>query len=299
MSYPRIIDKFNSYLPLTGGNLTGQLKTSSTEGYMASNTSHTKYGYPYETLEGGLIAFRSKNYTNNPGGFEIFARNEDNTYTLAGRADNKSLIWAGQHVLYNTYKITSAINFYTDVADTALGIRDSAYNVCDTPTAQRLKAFRIFDNAGHIMGDIRVGVSTASDVFTQIVARNYSSDGATQINSAFTVKAKKDGTKTLDFNGLPVLCVTKYTSGTTWYRVYSDGWKEMGGKCTPNNYDGMTVTLPKAFSNTNYEVLASSCDTVNKRSAQAWVKTASTIGVRTIAGTGQSQTPMWWYACGY
>ena len=41
-------------------------------------------------------------------------------------------------------------------------------------------------------------------------------------------------------------------SGTTWYRVYNDGWVEQGGIIYSVSNETRTITLPKAMANTNY-----------------------------------------------
>lgn len=53
-----------------------------------------------------------------------------------------------------------------------------------------------------------------------------------------------------------VQCVVEtYQNGASWYRIWSDGWCEQGG-VSPSGADHatVTVTLLKAFSNTNYTV---------------------------------------------
>jgi hypothetical protein len=45
--------------------------------------------------------------------------------------------------------------------------------------------------------------------------------------------------------------VETYQSGTSWYRVYSDGWCEQGGRCTASS---QTVSFLKPFISTNYTV---------------------------------------------
>lgn len=42
------------------------------------------------------------------------------------------------------------------------------------------------------------------------------------------------------------------TSGTTWYRVYNDGWVEQGGIINSVGNETRTITLPKPMANTNY-----------------------------------------------
>ena len=55
----------------------------------------------------------------------------------------------------------------------------------------------------------------------------------------------------------PAVVVTNYVNGTSWYRVWSDGWIEQGGVVTINGADqNGTVTLLKAHANTNYSAIA-------------------------------------------
>lgn len=48
--------------------------------------------------------------------------------------------------------------------------------------------------------------------------------------------------------------VETYVNGTSWYRVYSDGWCEQGGTLASGSQDNtiVTVTFLKPFANTNY-----------------------------------------------
>lgn len=48
--------------------------------------------------------------------------------------------------------------------------------------------------------------------------------------------------------------VETYVNGTSWYRVYSDGWCEQGGfkNNIPSSLTGSSVVFLKKFSNTNY-----------------------------------------------
>ena len=45
-----------------------------------------------------------------------------------------------------------------------------------------------------------------------------------------------------------------YVNGTSWYRVYSDGWIEQGGQIDCAKNASVTVTFLKAYTNTNYNV---------------------------------------------
>ena len=49
-----------------------------------------------------------------------------------------------------------------------------------------------------------------------------------------------------------------YQNGTSWYRVWSDGWCEQGGIYTNSGSAGKyTITLPKSYQNTSYYVIGS------------------------------------------
>lgn len=63
----------------------------------------------------------------------------------------------------------------------------------------------------------------------------------------------------LQANQYPKVVVEPYKNGTNWYRIYSDGWIEQGGRATFTNvesYKTFTVTLLKEMKDTNYSVYA-------------------------------------------
>lgn len=92
-----------------------------------------------------------------------------------------------------------------------------------------------------------------------------------------------------------------WKSGASWYRVWSDGWIEQGGKTASSGNDiSVSVTLHKPFSDTNYYVnLTSNTTTTTFNTAQPnWVtaKTTTTFTAHIDCyGAGGSD----WYACGY
>jgi len=48
--------------------------------------------------------------------------------------------------------------------------------------------------------------------------------------------------------------IETYSSGTDWYRVWSDGWCEQGGYITSTNNTAQNINLLKSYANTNYFV---------------------------------------------
>lgn len=100
-----------------------------------------------------------------------------------------------------------------------------------------------------------------------------------------------------------------YHSGSSWYRVWSDGFIEQGGIGTGGTSNsGAKVNLLKNYSSDNYLVLAH-C-TINATSinnASIWIKTFNKsisgfyqgTGYTGASSTAYSSYPFSWYACGY
>ncbi len=60
------------------------------------------------------------------------------------------------------------------------------------------------------------------------------------------------------------LLVESYVNGTSWYRVYSDGWCEQGGRITSGGGDAnQNVTFLRPFANTDYYINLTSNSTNN------------------------------------
>lgn len=91
-----------------------------------------------------------------------------------------------------------------------------------------------------------------------------------------------------------------YVSGTNWYRVYSDGWIEQGGRVSISQDAQTTVTLLKAFSNTNYTALISACRTGMQTGGDGnfSVEYVSASQFKWSNGDDFGGTGIW-YACGY
>lgn len=87
-----------------------------------------------------------------------------------------------------------------------------------------------------------------------------------------------------------ITVVAESYSANSWYRKYSDGWIEQGGKASFPSQKPLVITFPLAFSNTNYTPIFST-----NTSATTWLAaiftTSFTLGTN---GAGDA----WWYACG-
>lgn len=76
---------------------------------------HIHIGYPYSDSSGALLALRSVNYTNNPGGFELLVDDGVNQKSLIGKADG-TFTWAGKHIMHLNGN-TKATNWYRKYSD--------------------------------------------------------------------------------------------------------------------------------------------------------------------------------------
>ena len=104
-------------------------------------------------------------------------------------------------------------------------------------------------------------------------------------------------------NSCVAVIVENYKSGTTWRRIWSDGWIEQGGKVTVtrSNYKA-TITFPKAFSDTNYNIMftAQSSDAAYFQSDNINVSNdSSKITKTSIEIASEAGNTFYWRACGY
>ena len=129
---------------------------------------------------------------------------------------------------------------------------------------------------------ICVGNTTNYEGVTDVV--NQGMEILEQINEGFVPKDSMS----------EVPCITEtYVNGTSWYRVWSDGWKEQGGVT-----EAGTVTFLKAFSNTNYLVLVNNREeSYNANSQSDNLCQPNTL--KTTSFNTNGRLTMQWYACGY
>lgn len=87
--------------------------------------------------------------------------------------------------------------------------------------------------------------------------------------------------------------IETYVNGTSWYRVWSDGWCEQGGQTAAGT--SITVTLLKPFKNLNYNV---SLTCVNKTASdQNWTCSSKTANAFVYSNSESFSAD--WRACGY
>lgn len=143
---------------------------------------------------------------------------------------------------------------------------------------------------------------------TRVSASEYNQIAASLmhiITSAGLTPDSQDNAQLL--NALGPRIVETYSNGTSWYRVWSDGWCEQGGYYTLTTQAGITISLLKQYANADYTILTNLRVTdntaylagISQISVVSSSKTTSSFGI-TTAGI-QTFTPQgcFWSACGY
>ena len=208
----------------------------------------------------------------------------------------------------DAWLIKKANGDYTDVA----------------PTIQVAGAFRVTDKNEKIMGDVRFIRTTAGLQTATLVARNaasgseksctiscnvdkdgnvytsaptpVSSDNSTKIATTAWVTSKVSSATTAGLSECHVV-VTKYRSGTNWYRVWSDGWIEQGGYLKVDS-NGQLLTFLKPFSDVNYTMTAAGTEQ-RFGNVAFYERTTASTKCWTSDDESFNAAGMNWYACGY
>lgn len=88
---------------------------------------------------------------------------------------------------------------------------------------------------------------------------------------------------------------TTWHSGTSWYRKWSDGWIEQGGRITTNT---LTISFHTAFKDTNYTITVSQTGSASTNISRVAISARATSNF-TIQHVENSMLPYSWFACGY
>jgi hypothetical protein len=94
--------------------------------------------------------------------------------------------------------------------------------------------------------------------------------------------------------------IETYVNGTSWYRVWSDGWIEQGGTTTRSATGEFTITFLKSFTNTNYTLMLSNSATSSGNAYAPQIRTKNKNNAVMYLATGTTATNIVnWLICGY
>lgn len=182
--------------------------------------------------------------------------------------------------------LTGTANLFPFIA------QSDVMDITTTPTANQFIGYDYRDKNGTRIGWCGVVNNANGTKYFQIQNQGVV-DGF-----AFPRCTTKATTTSSAANHKVAVITQNYVNGTSWYRVWSDGWCEQGGVAASGS--GTSVTLLKAYSNTNYTIQL----TLNKNaadssySAQAWPTAKNSF---TIYGSssGVNESKKYWTAFGY
>lgn len=93
-----------------------------------------------------------------------------------------------------------------------------------------------------------------------------------------------------------------YVNGTSWYRIWSDGWCEQGNSKVPSSTSWETILLLKQYKDTNYQVIATNNGNINGTSSWTTVVDCQVYTRDSIQLKGAGADANWlisWKTCGY
>lgn len=93
--------------------------------------------------------------------------------------------------------------------------------------------------------------------------------------------------------------VETYVNGTSWYRIYSDGWCEQGGEYNKPAVGAVTISLLKAFIDTSYTVNMSGFYTGGQIGSIDGLYAKSVNNFTVMSNNEATNYWVVWRACGY
>lgn len=177
---------------------------------------------------------------------------EDGTISASGTI-SEGVYWGNVHgTLSNQTDLLAALNSKSNVADLATVATTGDYeDLLNKPT-----------------------IPTDTEDLTNGAGYQTASDVSSAITSGISGKANTD----LSNCTKPYITET-YVNGTSWYRVWSDGWCEQGGRLSSVTGTGFqTVILPLAYADTNYSLLTCA----NRPTSAADFRSAAIVDEQTI-----------------
>ena len=214
--------------------------------------------------------------------------------------------------------MTAPLTIKTSYGGHLQGVR-TGVNFGDKPASQQnIGGFRCYvtDTAESnitalVQGYIRT-LSEQSSNGIQFITRKPDNSGW---GASMNLETLADGTFLFDFpkcttkattistakSNRVAVVIQNYVSGTSWYRVWSDGWIEQGGYLTMTA-EVTTLTFLKSFTNANYTIVGTKGrgNATNSRVVNFSSLTAKTVGVSIPFNNGlNTDYNVNWYACGY
>lgn len=313
-----INDLESNYLAKTGGTMTGSITTTAAVPIMSStDSSSIEFHAGGSSYKNGAYLYMTGQNHSDAGSFTLAASGNETICRLTGKKDG-TLTWNGYSVITTTTKDTiinkNTLSDYkvpTHVFKATL-TSTASDGTSGTTTNEILSVGRQDGNGLNTILGAKGGTmivagegaaSIRSDLSVVGAGENITlaADSNIIMRTNCGTDANYSGGTSLTFNKNSRIVTSTYSSGTSWYRVWSDGFIEQGGHQTSSsNSVSTTITLPKAFSNINYCVFVnfeySTSGGAYYQYLCAHTKTTTSFKTMLYATTCQGTC---WYACGF
>ena len=150
-----------------------------------------------------------------------------------------------------------------------------------------------------------VYINAAGDMYAQAptYTGNYADNSSKIVTTAYManhwVTAKPTTTSSAS-KARPAVVIQNYVNGTSWYRVWSDGFIEQAGQVSMGGNSPYTVALLRKFSTNTYYV-SIQCGT--RATGQPHANQIETVFAPTTSNFkfvgNYNNLTVFWYACGY
>ena len=287
MALPNIISQINSKLSLSGGTMIGVLSVPTP---LIINPQNS-------TSEGG----------------EIVIKSPSSTYPIESRIDNYSNETRIIGVDTSQDKVVDVVSFNHNNHNLSLNgnnvLTSAGGNMSGSIIHQATTVIQRKDDTGALW--IHGGVAWGDGASLELCGKSRTTNTGgfmIQTNDGTTRKNLTGGPNTdLNWDGKLVVCVTKWKSGTQWYRKYSDGWIEQGGQ-TPRTSDAyISISFPIAFTQDNPNVQLTrrfyyDNDTSSSQNRTTGVSSVTKTGFKCYDNGWSANgygTAGVWYACGF
>ena len=230
------------------------------------------------------------------------------TYALDSEAVHKT----GNETINGVKTFNNNLNI--NFSGNQINLKALNMDISTTPTSNQYSGIQLNDKNGNRIGKLEATQSTDGtwrfgiNALRTIDGTNtYSSiqlwtDASRGVNFSFP-KCTSKATTTSSATANRVAVITQnYKSGSNWYRVWSDGWIEQGGRASLNERSSTAYTLHRPFSDTNYFVAASQYNVSTTEDAEMGIGCSPTSTTQFNAFChyiNPNTMKFMWYACGY
>ena len=177
--------------------------------------------------------------------------------------------------------------------------KSTVMDITNKPTEAHSIGTNYSDKNGYVHGQIFLRTETNGRVEQSISCLNHSNTSWAQ----FSIGFDSNDNIFADLNGNLIKGFVKETwkSGTSWYRIWSDGWIEQGGYLSWNGA-WTTLTFNRPFTTTNYYINGGGYRS-DSSPYQCMIdfKDWGTSSCSVWSSDDNTSNPcvMKWYACGY